>query len=51
MDKAIVPWIIPKVNAIAAMVGWNLNGILTPLKIIKPIKAVMINKERVIIPR
>ena len=51
MDRARVPWIIPKANAIAAICGWNLKGILTPLKIIKPIDAVMINKERVVIPR
>ena len=51
MDSARVPWIIPKVNAMAATRGWNLKGIFTPLKTIKPIEAVMINNERVVIPR
>ena len=45
MESAKVPWTVPKVNAMAAMVGWNLKGIFTPLKIIRPNEAVMINKE------
>jgi hypothetical protein len=50
VDTPKIPWTIPTVIEIPAIMGWNLKGILTPLKIISPIEAVIINRRRVVIP-
>jgi hypothetical protein len=43
--------VIPSIKEIPAMVGCSLKGIFLPLKNKRPMVAVIMNEERVMIPR